>query len=81
MTVPVDRPPTDVDEPPPAGKAPDAHDEPGTPMARITEKLGIEDRSWVLFAVVVAFIVLAFAGMIVLTALAGGTDYVPWGDS
>lgn len=81
MTVPVDRPPTDVDEPPPAGKAPDSPDKPDTTVGRITEKLGIEDRSWVLFAVVVAFIVLAFAGMIVLTALAGGTDYVPWSDS
>ncbi|HJX44656.1 MAG TPA: hypothetical protein VJ352_13360 [Geodermatophilus sp.] len=81
MTVPVDRPPTDVDEPPPAGKAPAERDKPDTTVARITEKLGIEDRSWLLFAVVVAFIVLAFAGMIVLTALAGGTDYVPWSDS
>ncbi len=78
MTVPVDRPPTDVEEPPAADKAPGT---PDTPLARITEKLGIEDRSWVLFAVVVAFIVLAFAGMIVLTALAGGTDYAPWSDS
>jgi hypothetical protein len=33
-----------------------------------------------LFAVVVAFIVLAFAGMLVLTALGGGSTYVPWGD-
>ncbi len=78
MTVPVDRPPTDVDEPAPAEKAPD---KPDTTVGRITEKLGIEERSWLLFAVVVAFIILAFAGMIVLTTLAGGTDYVPWSDS
>jgi hypothetical protein len=78
MTVPVDRPPTDVDEPAPAEKG---RDKPDTTVGRITEKLGIEERSWLLFAVVVAFIVLAFAGMIVLTALAGGTDYVPWSDS
>ncbi len=75
MTLPVERPPAAVEEPPPAAEAPE------TPPARTTaEKLGIEERGWLLFAVVVAFIVLAFVGMIVLTALGGGSDYVPWGD-
>ena len=71
MTAPVDRPPATPDEAPPAGPAPEKP---------LREKLGIEERSWLLFAAVVAFIVLAFAGMVLLTALGGGSDYVPWGD-
>jgi hypothetical protein len=81
MTVPVDRPPSAAEEPPQAAEAQDPPAERTTPPApSIREKLGIEERSWVLFAVVVAFILLAFTGMIVLTALGGGSGYVPWGD-
>ncbi len=75
MTLPVERPPAAVEEPLPAAETADP---PATPTT--AEKLGIEERGWLLFAVVVAFIVLAFVGMIVLTALGGGSDYVPWGD-
>jgi hypothetical protein len=73
MTAPVDRPPGTTDDAPPAPEQ--------VPEKKpLSQKLGIEERSWLLFAVVVAFIVLAFAGMVVLTALGGGSDYVPWGD-
>ncbi|MGY1607241.1 MULTISPECIES: hypothetical protein [unclassified Geodermatophilus] len=72
MTTPVDRPPAADEE------TQRPSDEPATPLT--PEKRGIEERSWVLFAVVVAFILLAFTGMIVLTALGGGTDYAPWSE-
>jgi hypothetical protein len=75
MTLPAGRPPAAVEEPAPTTEVPETPPRPTT-----AQKLGIEDRSWVLFAVVVAFIVLAFAGMIVLTALGGGSTYVPWGE-
>ncbi|NEM06427.1 hypothetical protein [Geodermatophilus normandii] len=72
MTVPVDHPTPSGEEPqPPADHT--AEDDYAT-------RRGIEDRSWLLAAVVIAFIVLAFVGMIALTALGGGTDYVPWGE-
>ncbi len=75
MTVPVQRPPA-VDDPPPATEQPAAeHLDTEQPAAG---KAGIEDRSWLLFAVVLGFIVLAFAGMFLLTALGGGSDYLPW---
>ncbi|SDC56541.1 hypothetical protein SAMN05660690_1928 [Geodermatophilus telluris] len=73
MSAPVDHPSAPAEEPRPATEAS------GTP-APPTEKRGIEERGPLLFAAVVAFIVLAFVGMIVLTALGGGTDYVPWGE-
>jgi uncharacterized membrane protein len=75
MTLPVERPPAAVEDPPPAAEAPDPPAAPTT-----AERLGIEERTWLLAAVVVAFIVLAFAGMFLLTALGGGSGYVPWGD-
>ncbi|MGY1693590.1 MULTISPECIES: hypothetical protein [unclassified Geodermatophilus] len=75
MTVPVDRPPAAAEEPPPPTEATNA---PAAPEE--SSKPGIEDRRWLLFAVVVAFIVLAFTGMLVLTALGGGSNYIPWGD-
>ena len=75
MTLPAGRPPVAVEEP-----APDTEAHETRPAPPPAGKRGIEDRSWVLFAVVVAFIVLAFAGMLVLTALGGGSTYVPWGD-
>ncbi len=75
MTLPAGRPPAAVEEPAPTAGT---HEAPPTPTP--AGKRGIEDRSWMLFAVVVAFIVLAFVGMIVLTALGGGSTYVPWGD-
>jgi hypothetical protein len=49
----------------PAATTP-SESEPGRP--------GLEERGWLLVAVVVAFLVLAFGGMLVLTALAGGTN-------
>ncbi len=73
MTAPVDRPPGTTDDAPPVPEqAPE--------KKPLSQKLGIEERSWLLFAAVVAFIVLAFAGMVLLTALGGGSGYVPWGD-
>ncbi len=72
MTVPVDRPPAAVEENRPTAEPPD--------RPTTAEKLGIEDHLVLLAAVVAAFIVLAFTAMIVLTALGGGTDYVPWVD-
>ncbi|MGY1725545.1 hypothetical protein ACI79J_01110 [Geodermatophilus sp. SYSU D01062] len=83
MTVPVERPPAAVEQPavagPPAAaeQAQRPSDDPATPLT--PEKRGIEERGWLLFAIVITFIVLAFAGMLVLTALGGGTDYAPWG--
>ena len=76
MTAPVERPPATTDEAPPAAE-PAPAPAPGKPLS---QKLGIEERGWLLFAAVVAFIVLAFAGMVLLTALGGGSGYVPWGD-
>jgi hypothetical protein len=72
MTVPVDHPTPSGEGPQPAADHP-AEDDYAT-------KRGIEDRTWLLFAVVAAFIALAFIGMFVLTALGGGTDYVPWNE-
>jgi hypothetical protein len=72
MTAPVDRPPATTDEAPPAAEP--------APEKPLSQKLGIEERGWLLFAAVVAFIVLAFVGMVVLTQLGGGSGYVPWGD-
>lgn len=72
MTVPVDRPPAAVEQDRPAVEPPD--------RKTTAEKLGIEDHLVLLGAVVTAAILLAFAAMIVLTALGGGTDYVPWVD-
>ena len=80
MTVPVERPPA-VDDPPPATEHLDTeHLDPEhlDTGQHATGKAGIEDRSWLLFAVVLGFIVLAFAGMFLLTALGGGSDYLPW---
>jgi hypothetical protein len=74
MTAPVDRPPTTEQQ---DGSAPEV---PDTSADWYAQKRGIEDRSWLLFACVLGFILLAFAGMVVLTALGGGTTYVPWGD-
>jgi len=71
MTVPVDHPSTSAEEPQPAADHP-------VPDDGYSTKRGIEDRRLLLAGVVIAFIVLAFVGMIVLTALGGGTDYVPW---
>jgi hypothetical protein len=80
MTVPVERPPA-VDDPPPATEQP-ATEQPAAEHLGTGQhaagKSGIEDRSWLLFAVVLGFIVLAFAGMFLLTALGGGSDYLPW---
>ncbi len=73
MTVPVERPPATTDPAPPAP-------EPAPEKKPLSQKLGIEERSWLLFAAVVAFIVLAFVGMVVLTQLGGGSGYTPWGD-
>lgn len=72
MTVPVDRPPGAAEENRPAAQAPDP---PAT-----ADQSGIEDHTVLLVVLVAAFIVLAFAAMIVLTALGGGSDYVPWGE-
>jgi hypothetical protein len=63
MAVPVDHHPTSAEQDHPAPPPP-------------AEKRGLEDRGWLLFAAVVAFLVLAFVGMVVLTALGGGTTYV-----
>ncbi len=71
MTVPVERPPAAAEESPPAAEVPET---PARPT--IAEKLGIEERGWLLFACVIAFIVLAFVGMFVLTALGGGSTYL-----
>jgi len=70
MTVPVDHSRPSSEEPEPAADH-TAEDDYST-------KPGIEDRRLLLAAVVIAFIVLAFVGMFVLTALGGGSDYVPW---
>lgn len=87
MTLPVDRPPAAT--PAPTGAGREADDQPAPeqraaeePAGRrsVREKLGIEERGWLLFAVVVAFIILAFTGMVVLTELAGGSGYIPWYD-
>jgi hypothetical protein len=72
MSTPVDHPTPSAEEPQPAADH-TAEDDYAT-------RRGIEDRSWLLAAAVIAFIVLAFVGMFVLTALGGGTDYVPWGE-
>ena len=63
MTAPVDHPPASADQP----------RETPPPAG---ERRGIEERGWILFVVVLAFLALAFAGMVVLTALGGGTTYV-----
>jgi hypothetical protein len=72
MTVPVDHPTPAPEDPKPAAEH-EAEDDYST-------RPGIEDRTLLLAGVVIAFIVLAFVGMFVLTALGGGTDYVPWGE-
>ena len=72
MSTPVDHPTPSAEEPEPAADH-TAEDDYST-------KRGIEDRRWLLAAVVIGFIVLAFIGMFVLTALGGGTDYVPWNE-
>ncbi|MGY1730120.1 hypothetical protein ACI798_01270 [Geodermatophilus sp. SYSU D01045] len=82
MTASTDRPPAAeqpavAGAPAPAEEVQRPSDAPATPLT--PEKRGIEERGWLLFAIVVTFIALAFAGMIVLTALGGGTDYAPWG--
>lgn len=76
MSVPVDRPPRAAEDSAPAVEVPDS---PAalTPDAAEPPKRGLEERGWLLFAVVVAFIVLAFTGMVVLTALGGGFSYEP----
>jgi hypothetical protein len=71
MTVPVERPPAPTEGSRPADEAPEDRARP-----TVAEKLGIEERGWLLFACVIAFIVLAFVGMFVLTALGGGTTYL-----
>jgi hypothetical protein len=76
MTVPVDHPTPSGEEPQPAAD----HTRDHTAEDDYSTRRGIEDRTWLLAGVVIAFIVLAFVGMIVLTALGGGTDYVPWGE-
>jgi hypothetical protein len=75
MTLPVDRPPAAAEQNRPAAEAPDPPDRKTT-----AEKLGIEDHLVLLLVVVAAAVVLAFTAMVVLTALGGGTDYVPWND-
>jgi hypothetical protein len=75
MTVPVDRPPAAVEQKRPATEAPDPPDRKTT-----AEKLGIEDHQVLPLVIMAAVVVLAFTAMIVLTALGGGTDYVPWVD-
>ena len=75
MTVPVDRPPAADEQNRPVAEHPDPPDRKTT-----AEKLGIEDHMVLLLAVVAACVLLAFTAMILLTALGGGTDYVPWGD-
>lgn len=77
MTVPADRPPAAVEDTRDHAHA-HAVDPPARPTT--TEKLGIEDHTVLLVAVVAACVLLAFAAMIVLTALGGGSDYVPWSD-
>jgi hypothetical protein len=84
MSAPVDQPHRPAAGAPPAPEVPDspAALTPTAPgqepehAAADPERRGLEERGWLLFAVVVAFLVLAFAGMIVLTALGGGTTYV-----
>lgn len=75
MSAPVDRSHPTTQEHPPTPEVPDS---PAalTPAPPEPERPGLEERGWLLFALVVAFIVLAFAGMVLLTALGGGTDYV-----
>ena len=75
MSAPVDRSHPASQEHPPIPEVPDS---PAalTPPPPEPERRGLEERGWLLFAVVIAFILLAFAGMVVLTALGGGTDYV-----
>lgn len=75
MTVSVDRPPVAVEENSPAAESLD-------PPARTTtaDKPGIEDHTVLLLASVAAFTLLVFTAMIVLTALGGGSGYVPWGE-
>ena len=75
MTVPVDRPPTAGEQNRPAAEPPDPPDPRTT-----AEKLGIEDHLVLLLVIVAAAVLLSFTAMIVLTALGGGTDYVPWVD-
>lgn len=79
MTVPADRPPAAVED---TRSHAHARADAENPAARptTTEKLGIEDHTVLLIAVVAACVLLAFGAMIVLTALGGGSDYVPWSD-
>ena len=60
--VPTDAVPTGAPEPPAAGET-------------LLEKLGLEERPWLLVAEAVLFIVVSFAAMVVLTVLAGGDGY------
>ncbi|WP_369251874.1 hypothetical protein [Geodermatophilus amargosae] len=76
MTAPVDHPRPSTEDPQPAVD----HEADHTAEDDYATRPGIEDRTWLLAGAVIAFIVLAFVGMIVLTALGGGTDYVPWGE-
>jgi hypothetical protein len=82
MSVPVDRPPPAAEDRRVAEDSTPAVEVPDSPAALTPDapearKRGLEERGWLLFAVVVAFIVLAFAGMVVLTALGGGFYYEP----
>ena len=60
--VPTDAVPAGAPEPPAAGET-------------LLEKLGLEERPWLLVAEAVLFIVVSFAAMVVLTVLAGGDGY------
>lgn len=76
MSTPVDHPTPSSEEPEPAAGRTAQH----TDEDDYATRRGIEDRRWLLAIVVIGFIVLAFVGMFVLTALGGGTDYVPWSE-
>ena len=75
MTVPVERPPAADEETRPAAASVDPPAKPAT-----SDKSGLEDHAMLLAALVAACVLLAFAAMIVLTELGGGSGYVPWNE-
>ncbi len=72
MSAPVDQPSRPTGEHSRDTGAPDSAA--ATPPKSEPGQRGLEERGWLLVAIVVAFLVLAFGGMLVLTALAGGTN-------
>lgn len=70
MTLPANRPPAVAGQHRPPAERRDRQKPP--------EKPGIEDHMLLLLALAAVVVVLGFTAMIVLTALGGGTDYVPW---